>query len=251
VPANLRLRDILDADGRYAVAGLPCHIHGLRMAQARIPRLRERVAICISLFCGLNMRPIGTRVALGRRGLPADEVTDLRYRGDGWPGALQVRFRDGRAFREYREHLYSYFDSSFSAYEMPRCDLCSDAFGELADVSCGDAWLPEYTATDDRGTSVVIVRDTRGQDLLASLDQALDLAPLDAERAIASQENAITWKKERLRAKATLARLAGRQTPKYEQDLPAPGPEDYAAAAGQIVTRFLQRRWHHIRGFDR
>jgi coenzyme F420 hydrogenase subunit beta len=247
VPANLRLREILDAEGEYAVVGLPCHIHALRMAQARIPRLRDRVAVCISLFCGLNMSPLGTRVALGRRRLPADEVTDLRYRGDGWPGALHVQFRDGRTFRE---HLYSYFDSSFSAYEMRRCDLCSDVFGELADVSCGDAWLPEYTAIDDRGTSVVIVRDTRGQELLASLCQPLELASLDAERVIASQENAITWKKDRFRAKATIARLTGRQTPTYEQDLPAPGPKDYSAAAEQLAIRFLQRRWHRIRGFD-
>jgi coenzyme F420 hydrogenase subunit beta len=248
VASNVRLREILDAEGRFAVVGLPCHIHGLRMAQTRIPKLRRKVAVCISLFCGLNMSPLGTRVALNKRQVPIDQVTELRYRGEGWPGALQVQLRDGQM---YREHLYSYFGRSFSAYEMDRCTLCNDAFGELADISCGDAWLPEYTANDDRGTSVVIVRDTRGQDLLASLGPALELAPLDADRAAASQKSALTWKKDCLRAKVALARLTGKETPTYKQDLPAPTWKNYVASGGQIVTRFLNRQWHQIRGFHR
>ena len=247
VASNVRLREILDADGRFAVVGLPCHIHGLRMAQIRTPKLRAKVVVCISLFCGLNMSPLGTRVALNRRQVPIDQVTELRYRGEGWPGALQVQLRDGET---YREDLYSYFDRSFSAYEMHHCNLCSDVFGELADISCGDAWLPEYTANDERGTSIVIVRNTQGQNLLRSLDNAVDLVPLDAERALASQEDALTWKKDRLRAKAALARVAGRATPTYEQDLPAPGLTDYVGSSTQMVTRWLSRQWHRLQGFD-
>ena len=37
MPANLRLREVLDRDGRVAVVGLPCHIHGLRLANAVNP----------------------------------------------------------------------------------------------------------------------------------------------------------------------------------------------------------------------
>jgi coenzyme F420 hydrogenase subunit beta len=248
VAANLRLRDILETDGRFAVVGLPCHIHGLRMAQARIPKLRKKVAVSIALFCGLNMRPQATRFALQRRQVPVDEVVELRYRGEGWPGYLQARTEDGQV---YREHMFSYFDKPFSAYEMYRCSLCSDALGELADISCGDAWLPEYKAKDDKGTSVVIVRDKRGEDLLTSVGgAAINLAPLPAESAIQSQKNAMLWKKDWLQAKISLARLAGRQTPSYEQDLPRARPKDYAGASGRIAARFLYRQWHKIRGFD-
>jgi coenzyme F420 hydrogenase subunit beta len=249
VPANLRLREILDTGGRFAFVGLPCHIHGLRLAQTRIPRLREKIAVCISLFCGLNMSPLGTRVALRRRQLALNEVKELRYRGNGWPGDLQVRLQGGQT---YREHLYSYFGASFSAYEMARCDLCSDAFGELADLSCGDAWLPEYVENDDQGTSVVLVRSKRGEEILAAVGGAvLDLGPLPLDKAVQSQKPALLWKKDRLQAKASLARLAGRQPPTYVQDLPAPRWNDYVAAGGQIVARSLHRQWHRIRGFDR
>jgi coenzyme F420 hydrogenase subunit beta len=130
--------------------------------------------------------------------------------------------------------------------------LCSDAFGELADLSCGDAWLREYTELDDRGTSIVLVRSSRGEKILASVgDAALDLKPLPAEKAIQSQGNAILWKKDWLQAKAALARLSGRQAPTYEQDLPAPRVLDYSGASTQAITRSMRRQWHRVRGFAR
>jgi coenzyme F420 hydrogenase subunit beta len=249
VAANLRLRDILETDGRFAIVGLPCHIHGLRMAQAKVPKLRRRVAVCIALFCGLNMSPLGTRVALRRRRLAIEKVVELRYRGNGWPGDLQVRLRDGQT---YSEGLYSYFSTPFSAYQMHRCTLCSDALGELADLSCGDAWLPEYTRSDHRGTSVVIVRDARAESLLARVGEAtLKLAPMHPDRVAKSQRPALLSKKERLQAKASLARLAGKQTPVFEQELPSPGLRAYAGSAAQILVRGLHRRWHRIRGDTR
>ncbi len=45
VPANVALREILEANEgeRFAVVGLPCHIHGMRRAQRVDARLKERV----------------------------------------------------------------------------------------------------------------------------------------------------------------------------------------------------------------
>jgi coenzyme F420 hydrogenase subunit beta len=249
VAANLRLRDILDSEGKFAVVGLPCHIHGLRLAQTKIPKLRTKVVVCIALFCGLNMSPLGTRFVLRRKKVPIDQITELRSRGEGWPGYLTVQLQDSN---EHREHLFSYFDKQFSAYQMYRCTQCSDAFGELADLSCGDAWLPEYRANDRQGTSVVIVRGTRGQDFVASAGQkALDLAPLEAEKAAQSQNQALLWKKDWLRAKAALARGTGKPVPAYKQDLPAASVKAYIGAGGQAVSRTLYRQWHQIRGLVR
>ena len=175
VAANLSLREILSREGRYALVGLPCHIQGLRKAQLQNRKLRERVTISISIFCGLNMSPTGTRVMLHRYGISEKNVTQIRYRGAGWPGGLQVELEDGQSYAEpYRK----YFDNHFMCYEMHRCNLCTDSFGELADISCGDAWLPEYEGIDDQGTSVVVVRSERGSEFLSSLSSGvLELDP--------------------------------------------------------------------------
>ena len=33
VPANVRIKKILRRNGKFAVVGLPCHIHGVRKAE--------------------------------------------------------------------------------------------------------------------------------------------------------------------------------------------------------------------------
>jgi coenzyme F420 hydrogenase subunit beta len=242
------LRDVLSSEGKYAVVGLPCHIQGLRKAQIRNRKLRGKVAFSISIFCGLNMSPTGTRMLLQRRGVPTEKVTQIKYRGDGWPGGLQVETQDGRTCSE---PYFDYFDDHFMCYEMHRCNLCSDSFGELADISCGDAWLPEYKSSDDQGTSVVIVRSARGRDLMSSIgSEVLELNPLSIDKAEQTQRLALIWKKEWLRAKLALCKLTGREVPTYEHDLPPARFTDYVGWTRTNSSRYLHRLWHRLRYLD-
>jgi coenzyme F420 hydrogenase subunit beta len=248
VAANLRLRDVLSSDGKFALVGLPCHIHGLRKAQTRNRKLREKVAFCISIFCGLNMSPAGTRVMLNRRGVPIENVTQIKYRGTGWPGRLQVEMLDGQTLSE---PYLDYFDNHFMCYELHRCNLCCDSFGELADISCGDAWLPEYKSSDDRGTSVVVVRSERGSDLLSLVgSEVLALERLSIDKAVQTQRLALVWKKEWLRAKAALVKLSGREVPTYEHDLPPARLSGYLGWNYTIFSRYLHRLWHRLSHFN-
>ena len=50
VPANIAFEEILEHDGKYAVVGLPCHIHGLRKAQELNKKLRERIVFSFAFF---------------------------------------------------------------------------------------------------------------------------------------------------------------------------------------------------------
>jgi len=248
VAANISLRDALASEGRYALVGLPCHIHGLRKAQIRNRKLREKVPICISIFCGLNMSPIGTRVMLRRYGIPEKDISQIRYRGAGWPGSLQVNLVDGQT---RTEPYLEYFDNNFMSYEMHRCNLCTDSFGELADISCGDAWLPEYKGSDDQGTSVVLARSERGREFLSTLSPGvLALDPLSIEKAEQSQRLALVWKKDWMNAKATLSKLAGRDVPVYENELPPTRILDCLGWVRTNFIRYLHRAWHRLLNLD-
>lgn len=44
------LRYILRNDGRFAVVGLPCHIHGIRKAETVFRVLKKRIVLHVSLF---------------------------------------------------------------------------------------------------------------------------------------------------------------------------------------------------------
>ena len=69
VAVNTLLRTVLDEPGRYVLVGLPCHIQGLRLAQRRSRRLRERVVLALGIFCGLTGEPRATEVAALQAGL--------------------------------------------------------------------------------------------------------------------------------------------------------------------------------------
>ncbi|MCK4821847.1 Coenzyme F420 hydrogenase/dehydrogenase, beta subunit C-terminal domain, partial [bacterium] len=46
------ISEILNADGKYAVVGLPCALKGLRLAMLRNTDLRERIVVLVGLVCG-------------------------------------------------------------------------------------------------------------------------------------------------------------------------------------------------------
>ena len=61
------------------------------------------------------------------------------------------------------EGIYQYYNKlpyhlwHYQYFKQNACNFCDDIFGELADVTFMDAWLPEYIK-DYRGTSLVIAR---------------------------------------------------------------------------------------------
>jgi len=191
------------------------------------------------------MSPTGTHVIFKRYGFSAKQVSQIRYRGAGWPGALQVELNDGQSHTApYRE----YFDDHFMCYEMHRCNLCTDSFGELADISCGDAWLPEYESSDDQGTSVVVVRSERGREFITSVSSGvLELDSLSINKAEQTQRLALIWKKDWLRAKIMLTKLTGKEVPTYNHDLPPAQMSGYYGWIRTLSSRYLHRLWHRLR----
>ena len=168
VPVNVALKEILKADAgqRFAVVGLPCHIQGIRKAERVIKKLSGRVPLQFALVCSHSDSFNETAFLLRRYHVRKEDVTEISYRGHGWPGFLSIRTRDGAEtavpFHEYiRAHAGFFFTPR-------RCTLCCDMSGRLADISFMDAWLPEVLAKDNVGTSIIVSRTDRGQALCRS-----------------------------------------------------------------------------------
>ena len=51
VPVNVAIREILQRDGKFAVIGLPCHIHGTRRAEQLNPQLKDKISLHIGMIC--------------------------------------------------------------------------------------------------------------------------------------------------------------------------------------------------------
>jgi coenzyme F420 hydrogenase subunit beta len=195
------------------------------------------------------MSPLGTQVAMHRRKIPVEQIKEFKYRGAGWPGFMQVQKKNGE---EYLEPYFDYFDIQFACYEMHRCNLCIDALGELSDISCGDAWLPEYKTTDDQGSSVIIVRSKTGEDYLDTIvGDDIFLQQLSVSKTAQSQWKANMWKREWFKPKSFYYKLAGSSIPTYIHKLPDAGIGDYFGAAKLLTSRYLYRLWHKLRGYQR
>jgi coenzyme F420 hydrogenase subunit beta len=245
VAANKALREILAGEERVAVVGLPCHIQGIRKAEQRVPRLAKQIRYRISIACSLDFSFLGTVRFLKSLGIAPGSVETFQYRGRGWPGSVLVRLKDGT------ERTVPYPDCyrQLGPYSLRRCTLCSDMLGELSDLTCGDAWLPEIMRTDRSGSSFVVTRTPGAEELLeaGASKEAVQLSELDLEQLLASQHHAL-FKKRKLQARLRLFQWAGRRVPHYRQKLLAPLRDDYRDMMRFYAVRFILGGHHPILG---
>jgi len=214
VPANIALKEILEQGGKFAVVGLPCHIHGIRKAEALNKKLKEKIVLHIGIFCSHTDSFLGTKFVLHKYGINEEDVAQLDYRGKGWPGHMVMHLKNGTNKIIPHDDFTVFHNLNF--FTPKRCGLCCDGNNDFADVSCGDAWLPELMS-DKIGTSVIISRNRVGESLLrlAMSSSKLALQDMDIRRVIATMSM-----KNQYRLRAQLACFTGKKRPLYNIELP-------------------------------
>ncbi len=215
VPANIALKEILKEEGKFAVVGLPCHIHGIRKAELVNKKLRERIVLHLGLLCLHPMNFSGTEFVLRKYGVKQEGIAQLDYRGEGWPGSMTIHLKNGtRKLISHDEHMIFLGLGFFIPW---RCTLCCDQINDFADISLGDAWLPEVMEQDKIGTSVVISRSRIGENLL---EQAIAKGEIALESIEGSKVRRMGAKKSDYEARSHVAHLMGKKQPDYRAELP-------------------------------
>ena len=208
VPVNRMIKAILKQKGKFAVVGLPCHIHGIRKAEVADKRLKERIILHIGLFCSHVSSFLATRCLLARTSISENNVATLSYRGEGWPGNMSIFSKSGR---KISIPYTLYWDCIFGPFFFApvACTLCTDATNELADISVGDPWLPEFKS-EKKGMTAIIARTEDAKKLLLSAmsNDRIDLLNLSCKKLKQSQMFNLNFKKKTVRRRANfLARL--------------------------------------------
>jgi len=229
VPANIALKEILKGDGKFAVVGLPCHLQGIRKAEAVSRKLRERIVLHLGLFCSHADTFSGTEFIMQKYAIKEECVVQLDYRGLGWPGSMAVHMRNGQVKAiPFADHIPAHALRFF----MPRrCFLCSDAISSLADITFMDAWLPEILTQDSIGRSIIVSRTRTGEALCqsAKLKRVVQLDEITSNKVAQSQGKMRLSNKD-LRACFCLSRLFGHSIPSYNAEFPRSGPTNYLRA---------------------
>ena len=208
VPANIALKEILESEEgeTFAVVGLPCHIHGIRKAEQMDKRLKEKIVLHIGVFCSHVPNFLGTELLFERMNVKREEVIKLDYRGEGWPGSMKICLNEGELLLLLLLPDYWGF-MGLDFFAPNRCLMCSDGVCELADISFGDAWLPELS--DDKiGKSIIVSKTEIGEKLLQKmkLKNKIGMNKVDAKKVVQSQQSMIYFKKKNLNARIKLLR---------------------------------------------
>lgn len=168
IPHNRIWAELRGRPGRFAMAGLPCQVHGYRLLQRHDPELAARIEVVIGLFCGGSLEPDLVTDLLAARGLRPEEIRDFQFRGGEWPGRMQATLATGEVrplhVSNYKDGAYNYFAS---LYMPERCQTCLDGSAEFADISVSDAWTrDEQGEYKFRSQSRILVRTETGARVL-------------------------------------------------------------------------------------
>ena len=216
VPANIALKEILESkEGeKFAVVGLPCHIHGIRKAELINEKLKEGIVLHVGIFCVHTINFLGIKFLLQRLEIGINNIKKIDYRGEGWPGSMSIELKNGS---KMFIPLSKYYDGRFGSFIPTRCTLCGDHACELADISFGDAWLPEF-ADDKAGKSIIISRSKVAEEILQSMAsrKGIDLNKIDGGK-VAQSQGMFRFKKNKLGARISFFKLFGKKIPIYNQ----------------------------------
>lgn len=192
--------------GKYAVTGIPSFITEVRLLAEHDPAFKKSIAYTIGLVCGHQKSTKYAEALAWQYGIkPGDlKSVDFRKKVDGQPANRYIsEFQgivDGNlvTITKDQDELFA-SDWGQSMFKSKLSDFTDDAFNEAADISLGDAWLPEYTK-DSRGTNVVIVRNKKISEILKEgiKSGALVLDILSPEKIIQSQSGLARHNREEI-----------------------------------------------------
>jgi len=213
--------EMLKRPGRYAVVGIPCFIKALRLACRESAILKERLAFTIGIVCGHLKSTAFAEMFAWQCGIAPGELRaiDFRTKLPDRPAsnyAVTVSGeREGKIF-SVTKPTSELFGSNWGngLFKYKACDFCDDVVGETADISIGDAWLPEYVS-DSAGTNVVVVRSAVLNKLLvdAIVTDRLHLDSIPAEKVVESQAGGFRHRRNGLAYRLFLEDQAGRWHP--------------------------------------
>ncbi|RTL99993.1 MAG: coenzyme F420 hydrogenase [Hyphomicrobiales bacterium] len=194
---------ILDRGEPFALIAKPCDITAVRNLARIDPRVDEHMRYALAFVCGGASDLTKSEQVLQRFGLSEDELALFRYRGHGNPGLNRIESRDGRAFEISYRQLWEDEDKWMI---QPRCKICPDAIGQVADIAVSDAWLNGGPAVEDEPLNGIIVRTKRGLELF---DAAVEAGVLRIKRESGIAEISELQSHQVRKRRAVWARLTG------------------------------------------
>jgi len=196
------LEQVRSREGRYVLVGIPCFIKAVRRLALVDPVIQERIVFYVGLVCGhLKSKAFADCIAWQAGIEPGKlEAIDFRVkRPEGRASDYGVTVRGAEIEKTAPSSSYFGTNWGYGFFKYSACEYCDDVFAEAADISVGDAWLPEFSA-DSRGTSIIVARTGESKELLraAQQDGRLNLQECSADQTAESQAGGLRHRRDGL-----------------------------------------------------
>lgn len=207
------------ADGKYkklVVVGLPCQIQGWRQLAKKNKKVRDAIIGYFAIYCSVNKTKHSITYYPKRYRVPVKQITRFAFRDDGCMGFMKFEDKNGKVLKKVP--YLSYWFGTHSFFANPRCSLCIDQLGELADLSFGDIHIEPYS-NDHIGTNSFIARSDRWNALLNRCSQEgfVTLDKVDVDTLASSQVYTRIFKKGAgVKTNMMLRKMVGKRNPLYD-----------------------------------
>lgn len=150
----------LDPLKKYAITGVPCFIKSIKLLQKQ--GYFTNIKYTLALFCGHFKTSYFSEMLSWELGIKPSEISrvDFRKKIKGHAASdyfVEITNQSGAVKQGRISEMFG-TNWAHGLFKPQACDFCDDICGELADVTFGDAWLPEYT-NNWLGTNIVISRN--------------------------------------------------------------------------------------------
>lgn len=245
-------------EGRIAVSGVACFIKAVRMRQSEDPVLKERICFLVGIICGGLKSGFFTEYLADRAGAGL-AFSSAQYRVKNPKStSSDYSFAANDSFGTTHTLRMALVGDMWGSgmFKAKACDFCTDVLTELADISLGDAWLPEYRK-DGLGNSVIVTRSKLAEHLIQSgiASGKLNANLCEPSQIVASQRSSFLHRRDALGFRVALARIMGQPLPYFRKRVLKRISVSYMAVQVQReLTRTLSltvwRKYKSARKFD-
>lgn len=159
------LKLVKEKPGSYAIIGLPSFISSVRLLSEVDPVINDRIKFTIGLVCGHQKTTKFGEFLAWQCGIEPGNLEKINFRKklDNAPAssyAIQVTGKINGVQKTVVKEMKSLFGGDWGQglFKIKASDFTDDVMNETADITLGDAWLPEYSK-DSKGNNIIIVRN--------------------------------------------------------------------------------------------
>lgn len=189
------IKKVKETPGRYAIIGIPSFVMAIRLLAKNDEILNERIKYTVGLICGHQKSSKFAESLAWQVGITPGNLKNIDFRkklldkpADNY-GVEITGMIDGKEVtivKPTQELIGQDWGHGF--FKTLASDFTDDVMNETADITIGDAWLPEYTS-DSKGNNVIVVRNPEVDEIIKqSLQRGkLKLDIVDKEKIFKSQ----------------------------------------------------------------